>query len=133
MNEPPRDPARRISPPTAYVMLVCIQFLWAGAMVIGRFVHDDIPPIGLSFWRWTIAALILPPFAWPVFRAHPGLLARSWKIMAGLGFIMGMGSTLTIVALNFTTAINATVVNAGQPTITALIFTGILLVVRGQH
>ena len=41
--------------------------------------------------------------------------------MAGLAFAMGFASTATLVAVNFTTAINANVVNAGQPATTALV------------
>ncbi|MDP6174255.1 MAG: EamA family transporter, partial [Rhodospirillales bacterium] len=104
------DPPSRVSPATAYVMLIGVQFLWSSSIILGRYVHADIPPIGLSFWRWTIAALILLPFAWSSLRVNLGLLARSWKIMAGLAFAMGFASTATLVAVNFTTAINANVV-----------------------
>jgi drug/metabolite transporter (DMT)-like permease len=35
---------------------------YAANHVIGRGVHAEIPPAGLSFWRWFLGAVILLPF-----------------------------------------------------------------------
>ena len=37
--------------------------LWSGNMVIASGIKEHIPPIGLAFWRWTVACLVLAPFA----------------------------------------------------------------------
>lgn len=37
--------------------------LWSVNMVVASGVKDHIPPIGLAFWRWTVACMALAPFA----------------------------------------------------------------------
>ena len=54
-------------------MLALTALCLAGNHVIGRTVHADIPPLGLSFWRWMAGALVLSPF---VFFSSP---LRSWQ------------------------------------------------------
>ena len=48
----------------AYILLALAVLTWAIGLIIGRAVYEEIPPVGLSFWRWQIAALILLPFCW---------------------------------------------------------------------
>ena len=38
-------------------------FLWSVNMVIASGVKEHIPPIGLAFWRWTVACFVLTPLA----------------------------------------------------------------------
>ena len=54
---------QKITPGTA-VLLVIPPLLWAGNAVVGRLVHDLIPPITLNFIRWVLA------FAIPVSYTH---------------------------------------------------------------
>ena len=49
-------------PGLAYILVMSAAFLWGMSIVIGRGVHEEIPPIGLSFWRWGLGALFLLPF-----------------------------------------------------------------------
>jgi len=37
--------------------------LWSVNMVIASGIKGHIPPIGLAFWRWTVAYIVLAPFA----------------------------------------------------------------------
>ena len=37
--------------------------LWSVNMVIASGIKGHIPPIGLAFWRWAIACIVLAPFA----------------------------------------------------------------------
>lgn len=37
--------------------------LWSGNMVIASGIKGHIPPIGLAFWRWAVACIVLAPFA----------------------------------------------------------------------
>src|SRR5271155_6142261 len=61
-------------------LLLCIAALgWAGNAIVGRLAAGHIPPVTLSFLRWSIAFLIILPFAWK----H---LVRDWgAIRARLG------------------------------------------------
>lgn len=111
------------TPTAAFAMLTLTALCLAGNHVIGRSVHGLIPPLGLSFWRWIAGTLMLAPLA------LPGILARRrlWQAHIGSltllgGLIVGSTSAM-LVALNFTTAINASLINAFQPALTVLLAT----------
>jgi drug/metabolite transporter (DMT)-like permease len=42
---------------------LCATLLWSVNFVIASGIKGHIPPVGLAFWRWTIACLVLAPFA----------------------------------------------------------------------
>lgn len=99
-----------------YLLLtLCVGF-WSGNFVIGRAMVGEIPPIALSFWRWTLAALILLPWAWrplcrnwPLLRAHFGRML----LLALLG--VSAFNTLAYLGLQHTTAINGLLLQSSMP------------------
>jgi len=106
----------RRSSAAPYLLLSGAALLWAGNFVLGRAMNARIPPVGLAFWRWTLALLVLTILtrrrlaaAWPV-------LARSWKVLVPLG-ILGVGNfnTLVYVGLRETSATNALLLNSACP------------------
>lgn len=105
----------------AYLMLTTTVFMWALGVIIGRAVHEFIPPMGLSFWRWFGASLVLLPFIWSeLWRSYPTIKANLGMLFL-LAMMMIGGGTLLLLALNFTTALNASLVNASQPAVTVLV------------
>lgn len=105
----------------AYTALTLAALMFASNHVIGRAVHNMIPPIGLSFWRWVTGGLILLPFVWGDVRKRWPLLVQNSKVLTILGFFMMSGTTLVLVALSQTSAINVSLINAIQPTLTVLL------------
>ena len=64
--------------------------LWGGNFVAARFLSGDIPPLWISFLRWSIAAVLFLPFAAPaVARALPQLL-RHWRVTL-FASLLGIG------------------------------------------
>ena len=104
----------------AYLALTLTALFFAANHVIGRGVHEQIPPVGLSFWRWVMGAVLLAPFV----LTRPGVLSRVFGRHAGVLLLLGamlVGSTtLILLALNSTMAINVSVINAIQPGLTVL-------------
>ncbi|MDH3419029.1 MAG: DMT family transporter [Gammaproteobacteria bacterium] len=110
-----------VSHRTAYALLVLTMALWGGAIVTARGVYDIAPPVALTFWRWLLAMVLLLPFVW---RKLPSFWAdsnRSLSALLPLSCAMVLGTTLSVTAVNFTTAINATIINAAQAAMTALV------------
>ena len=104
-----------------YLLLTLTALIWSGNFVLGRGVQGLIPPLSLGFWRWAIALMVLAPFAWPHFwrqraliRQHAGLICLQ-GLLAVTGF-----NTLLYVAVQYTTAINAVLVNSITPILIAL-------------
>ncbi len=106
------------TPAAAYFLLSLTALFLAGNHIIGRAVHGQIPPVGLSFWRWVAGILILLPFALPGVRRHWPSMRQHWRAFALLGFFMICSTTLVLVALTMTFAINVSLINAIQPTLT---------------
>jgi len=109
----PTAPARHV---WIYVLLVMTMFFWGGNFVVGRAMHDEIGPVAMSFWRWSIAWLVFLPFAWRDMRAQAGLIKQHWFRLAALG-VLGMTGfhTLIYAALQTTVAVNAMLIMATSP------------------
>ena len=105
----------------AYAIVTVAVFLWAVGLIIGRAVHAEIPPFGLTFWRWLIASLAILPFAWGTLIRHRRVLRAHLGILSLQGMLIVGPSAAMFLALNFTTAINATLISATQPTMTVLL------------
>lgn len=108
-------------PEAAYLLLVVAAFVWAGSIVLTRGLNEFVPPIGLSFWRWTVATIFLLPFAWREVKRQTSKIRPHLGLFVGLGIIQVGSSTIMVFALDFTTAINATLVNATMPVGTAIV------------
>jgi drug/metabolite transporter (DMT)-like permease len=105
----------------ATLLLSLTMLCYASNHVIGRAVHTDLPPMGLSFWRWVCGALILLPLVAPRLPVLIPLYREHWRVLALLGLLIVGSTTLVLLGLNFTTATNTSLINATQPTITALL------------
>ena len=104
----------RLTPKTIF-LLTLPPLLWAGNAIVGRLVHDQVPPVLLNLLRWALAFLLLLPLAGPVFRRKSGLWLH-WKLFAMLGLLgIGMYNALQYLALQSSTPINVTLVASGLP------------------
>jgi drug/metabolite transporter (DMT)-like permease len=108
------------TPLVAYCLVTLSCFLWGLATVVGRGIYEEIPPFGLSFWRWLLAALVLLPLVWVDLPRKLPLIKANIKLIALLGFFQVGASAILLVALNYTTAINASLINAAQPVMTII-------------
>jgi drug/metabolite transporter (DMT)-like permease len=99
-----------------YVLLAFAALCWSGNHVIGRAIGGHVPPIGISTVRWLIPSVVLWFLArrhlerdWPLIRSH-------WRIMLWLGVTGGaLFSALQYVGLQYTTAVNVSVLNSLVP------------------
>ena len=113
-----------------YLLLCITALFWAGNAIVGRLAAGHIPPVTLSFLRWSLAFLIILPFAWK----H---LVRDWAaIRARLGTmifisVIGIGAfnTLQYWALEYTQALNTLLLQSAGPLVVA-VWSLILLGVR---
>ena len=49
----------------AYLMLVLATLFWAGNFIVGKVAFvENIPPMSLVFFRWSLVWLILLPFTY---------------------------------------------------------------------
>lgn len=96
-------------------LLVTAPLMWAGNAVVGRMVHDLIPPITLNLLRWLLAGLLLLPWTWRLLRADSPLWPH-WRRYALLGLLgIGCYNALLYLALQTSTPINVTLVGSSMP------------------
>ncbi len=101
--------------PSTILLLSTPPLLWAGNAIIGRLVHDMVPPMTLNFLRWLIALCILLPMAHTIYRRDSGLW-RHWRHFAVLGLLgVGLYNALQYMALKTSSPINVTLVAASMP------------------
>jgi len=86
---------------------------------MARLIDGAVPPIGLSFWRWIVATVVVLPFTFKHIRQHGRTVAKEWRIYLGISFcLIVLGNTTIYIALNYTTAINGAIVSSVQPAFT---------------
>src|ERR1700680_3872985 len=70
-----------------YLLLSIAALCWAGNAIVGRLAVGHIPPVTLSFLRWSIPFLFMLPFTWK----H---LKRDWRaIRSRLGTMVVLSVT----------------------------------------
>lgn len=105
---------RALTPRTAALLLIP-PLLWAGNAIVGRLVHELIPPLTLNFLRWLLAFVLLMPIAHHVLHRTSPLWAH-WKRYALLGLLgVGCYNSLQYLALQTSTPINVTLVASSTP------------------
>lgn len=113
-----------------YLLLSITTLCWAGNAIVGRLAAGHIPPVTLSFLRWSFAFLIVLPFAW-------NHLVRDWPVIrAKLGVMVVISltgisafNTLQYWALEHTQALNTLLLQSAGPLVVAM-WSLILLGVR---
>ena len=113
-----------------YLLLSITAMCWAGNAIVGRLAAGHIPPVTLSFLRWSFAFLLILPLAW----RH---LVQDWPAIRGkLGVMVTLSlsgiacfNTLQYWALEHTQALNTLLLQSAGPLIVA-VWSLILLGVR---
>jgi drug/metabolite transporter (DMT)-like permease len=93
--------------------------IYSSPPVVTLSVSMGVPPLALSLSRWVIAAIILLPLAWQRLPGEWSNLKQHGSSLVFMASFMIIGSTMSVLAVYFTTATNAVLVNASQPAITA--------------
>lgn len=111
-----------------YVLLGLAALFWGANAVAGKMAVGHVSPMVLNMLRWSLATLLVLPFAWPV-------LKRDWPMVRmRLPYLLAMGAVgMTLFnaflysALVHTSAIQATIVQSSMPLV---VFLGMFLFFR---
>src|ERR1700748_1044227 len=104
-----------------YLLLSITALCWAGNAIVGRLAAGHIPPVTLSFLRWTFAFLLVLPFAWKHLAQDRPAIREKLGLMIVLS-ITGIGAfnTLQYWALEHTQALNTLLLQSAAPLVVAL-------------
>ena len=113
-----------------YLLLCITALFWAGNAIVGRLAAGHIPPVTLSFLRWSLAFLIILPFAWKhLVRDGAAIRARLGTMIFISVIGIGAFNTLQYWALEYTQALNTLLLQSAGPLVVA-VWSLILLGVR---
>ncbi|TSD87571.1 DMT family transporter [Mycobacterium sp. KBS0706] len=99
-----------------YALLPLPPLFWAGNLVIGRAFAQELPPFGLTFWRWVVASAVLLPFVWRDLVAHRRALLAHWPVIIGCAASGFAGyPVLNYLGLHSTPAATAAMLNSTLP------------------
>ena len=99
-----------------YLLLAFAPLCWAGNLIVGRAVRDEVPPIAINWWRWSVALVVLLLFVGPRVWRQRHLIGRHWRYI-GLLSLSGLTCfhSAVYIGLQQTTAINAALIIALGP------------------
>ena len=96
--------------------MIIPPLLWAGNFIVGRAVSNHEVPLHLSFWRWSISAIILAPFVLkPIWQQRDIIKQHFLGIVTLAFFSITAFNSLAYIAVQYTTATNATLLNSFIP------------------
>lgn len=99
----------------AYLLLLTATLCWGGNVVAGKIAVGHVSPLMLSALRWCGAFLLLP-FGWQDLARDRLVIRKNLAYLLLMGMVgMGAFNGLMYIALNHTTAINASILQAVIP------------------
>ncbi len=99
-----------------YLLLVLASVFWSGNFIVGRLVRESIPPLGLSFWRWFTASVIIVFIARSHLRQDWYQIKKNLRLLILLSFLsVSTFNPLIYTGLQWTTAINAFLIQTAMP------------------
>ncbi|HVY06587.1 MAG TPA: DMT family transporter [Burkholderiales bacterium] len=108
--------------PSPYLLLSLTALFWAGNWVVGRAMRNDMPPIAMGFWRWTLAFLLMLPFAAGELRSKWRVAREHWITLTALGCLGAIAfNTLIYVGLQYTATTNGVLFNSISPILIILL------------
>jgi len=107
----------------AYIMLVCASLFWAGNFMIGKYAFlEEIPPLSLVFYRWSLVWIILLPFTYKEIIKYKDTILNNFTLLFLLGLTsVGLFNSFTYLSLLHTQVINSTLFNAAIPAVIILL------------
>lgn len=100
----------------AYLFLLIATLLWGGNVVAGKISVGHISPLLLNALRWAGALVLLLPFGWRHFVHDRENIRRNFGYLVLMGILaMGVFNGMIYVAVNHTSAINASILQAAIP------------------
>ena len=99
-----------------YVLLIFAVLFWSGNFIVGRGIHNEIPPMTLAFWRWAVALLIILPFSLGHIVHQFDIIRRNLIILTVLAILSVTNFSIFIyMALELSTATNTVLINSMIP------------------
>jgi drug/metabolite transporter (DMT)-like permease len=113
---------------TGIALAVLATLIWSGNFVIARGVNQQIPPVSLAFYRWSLATVLIAPLAIKKFKEEKDIVLKNWKYIFWVALTgITLFNTFVYVAGHYTSAINMALIGTTSSPIFATIMAVIFL------
>lgn len=113
---------------TGIALAVLATLIWSGNFVIARGVNQQIPPVSLAFYRWSLATVLIAPLAIKKFKEEKQIVLTNWKYIFWVALTgITLFNTFVYVAGHYTSAINMALIGTTSSPIFATIMAVIFL------
>jgi drug/metabolite transporter (DMT)-like permease len=104
-------------------MLALATLFWAGNFIVGKAAYvENIPPMSLVFFRWSLVWLILLPFTYKDILKFKEIILKNLPLLFFLALTsVGLFNSFTYLALVYTQVINASLFNTAIPAMIILL------------
>ena len=105
------------------MMLILATLFWAGNFIVGKAAFvENIPPMSLVFFRWSLVWLILLPFTYKDILQYKEIILKNLPLLFFLALTsVGLFNSFTYLALIYTQVINASLFNTAIPAMIILL------------
>ena len=105
------------------MMLILATLFWAGNFIVGKAAFvENIPPMSLVFFRWSLVWLILLPFTYKDILQYKEIILKNLPLLFFLALTsVGLFNSFTYLALIYTQVINASLFNTVIPAMIILL------------
>ncbi len=106
--------------------LACI--IWSGNFVAARGVIKQLPPVGMAFYRWATASLVMLPIAWKKFMAEKEIILQHktyffWTALSGITLF----NTAIYIAGHYSSAVTIALIGTTTSPVFSIILAAIFL------
>jgi drug/metabolite transporter (DMT)-like permease len=100
----------------AYALLIMTTMFWAGNIVVGKGLRDEISPLSLAFLRWASASLIVLPLSLSSLRKDWRDIVNGWRILLLLSLLgISLFNTILYFSAHSTAATNIALIQTTMP------------------
>lgn len=105
-----------------YILLILAMLFFSGNFIVGKLFAGTIPPFTLAFLRTTMALIILSPLCYKQIIENRVLWLKEWKPLLSIAITgLVLFNVCLYLAVNYTTTVNASIVDALTPAVAALL------------
>jgi len=103
-------------------LLLLTTAFWAGNIVAGKGLSQQITPVSLAFFRWALASLIVLPLSLKSLRRDWPLVKQNWRIILLLSLLgISLFNTILYFSAHSTAATNIALIQTTMPVFVVLL------------
>lgn len=107
---------------TGYIFAALATIIWSGNFLIARGINEKISPVGLAFWRWTVATIVVLPFAVkPIYRNRSIIKSHFLYLLVTSVLGVSIFNTLIYMAGETSTSLNLSLISITFPVFTIIL------------